>query len=635
MNMSRPAKILAALEAARSMSVEDLAATLDVGRRTISNEVAALQESLGTVASVELSHGRYRLLIADPTRYLIVKQELHGESSFNDPTARVSHIIVCLFRALIPVRTEELAQQMAVGRTTVVADLVRVREEIAESALIVEGRPNVGLTLQGPELQQRLLVLRRYFDVAYQDSDQHLRVQTVVEEALAEVGLHRGGAPEIARWAVVAVDRARFGRGIEYLPSRYAGVRGTPSYDFALALAAKLSKTFHVEITGDEIVFLALPVTGMRAPDDANAAEAFTLGHEAQSLVGEVLAAIRSEMEINLEGREFLEEFARHVSYMVNRMRYRIWVDDSGVANIGDEFPLAHRMATLASHVIEQQIGLPVDGPEVGLLAAYFQVFLESHPDQDLGFFRVVVVANTGRVAAELVRLQLAKILPRSTQLRVVPLMEATSDGLADADLVVVTGHDRIECNAPVLHVTRVLDRAALERQLERLRLQLHLPDVSGRGGSVLAGAMDKAHFFAFPAGTDYPDAVDFMTGHLEARKLVEAGFGARIREREAEAQMQLDPWVAFPHATLQNQSSVMLAIGVVNRATSEDGVRLVVLLGVPANPGRSEGVLVQVYDEVLRLGARRDLLAQVCQLTTFEDFYYFMENNPYTERER
>lgn len=154
------------------------------------------------------------------------------------------------------------------------------------------------------------------------------------------------------------------------------------------------------------------------------------------------------------------------------------------------------------------------------------------------------------------------------------------------------------------------------------------------RSGSVLAGALDEAHFFALPANTDYDDAVNYMTGHLETRGLIEAGFGERIRQREAQAGMQLDPWVGFPHTILESQSSVMLAVGVVPHSEDEEGVRLIVLLGVPADPGRSESVLVQVYDEVLRLGARRDLLTALCQVTSYEDFYYFMENNPITEGE-
>ena len=42
-----------------------------------------------------------------------------------------------------------------------------------------------------------------------------------------------------------------------------------------------------------------------------------------------------------------------------------------------------------------------------------------------------------------------------------------------------------------------------------------------------IAASLDDQHFFALPSGTDYADAVDFMTGHLEARGNVEPGFGA------------------------------------------------------------------------------------------------------------
>ena len=96
---------------------------------------------------------------------------------------------------------------------------------------------------------------------------------------------------------------------------------------------------------------------------------------------------------------------------------------------------------------------------------------------------------------------------------------------------------------------------------------------------------------------------------------------------------MQLDPWVGFPHATLTQQQGIMLAVAVIPRRADDDGVRLIVLLGVPPDSTHSEDVLVQVYDEVLRLGARRDLLDRLCHLTTFEQFYYFLEKNPTTER--
>lgn len=243
------------------------------------------------------------------------------------------------------------------------------------------------------------------------------------------------------------------------------------------------------------------------------------------------------------------------------------------------------------------------------------------------------MLASAGRVGSELVRLQLSKLLPLGTRFQVMPQSEIGADELATADLVVHTGDEPLDVDVPVLRVTRVLDRRALARQLERLQLRLPGQHGGAPGGSVLARVLDEAHFFALPADTEYADAVEFMTGHLEARGLVEAGFGERVRRREEQAQMQLDPWVGFPHVTLEGPDPVMLAIGVVPRRFSEDGVRLIVLLGVPADSELSEAILVQVYDEVLRLGARRDLLDQLCRVTSYEQFYYFFEHNPLTER--
>jgi len=628
-------QILGELEAVRSISADDLAASLQVSRRTVAHDVAALQADLDGVASIVSSNGRYRLLVADPRGYRVVRASLGtSDESFNDPGTRESHIVVRLFRALVPVRIESLAAAMSVGRTTVVADLARVRTLVAQVDLSIEGRPNVGLTLQGPELQQRLHVLRNHFAVAYPPSDELTRIRRLVERQVTAVGLDIANAEELTKWAMVAVDRSRNGRHIDYVPIRYSGLAATPAHAFAEKLARDLSSGFRVDVSGDDITFLSLPVAGMRAPGDENAASQFSVGDGASSLVAEVLAAVNASMDIDLAGSDFLTEFARHLEYMLNRMRYRIWIDASGVSNIRQDFPVAYQMATVASHVIEGQMGLPVEDSEVAFLAAYFQVFLETRDIQATPYLRVAVVADTGRISAELVRLQLTKILPRSTEFRVVSLSDANARDLSDVDLAVVSGGADIECNAPVLHVNRVLDRRELERQLERLQLHLPMRDRMARSGSVLAGALDEARFFALPAGTEYDDAVNYMTGHLETRGLLEAGFGERIRQREAQAGMQLDPWVGFPHMTLESQSSVMLAVGVVPRTEEEEGVRLIVLLGVPADPGRSESVLVQVYDEVLRLGARRDLLTALCQVTSYEDFYYFMENNSITEGE-
>ncbi len=613
--MARAAEILDALEARASTSAEELAALIGVSKRTLASEVANLQDLLSGAASITQYSGRYRLLVADPARFRTLRAGLGGPS-FNDPATRASFIFARLFRAGGPVRIEELATAMSVGRTTVVADLARVREMLAGTELKIEGRTHVGLRLTGPELQQRLHILRHHYPLAYPDGLD--AVARIVTAFVAAEGLDSARANELTRWARVAVDRIHGGHRVGSLCSPHRRLVGTPAH----AMAGRLADLLDAPFDDDEVVFLTLPVAGMRAPSDSLVAA--RLGDDDASsadLVRGILATIHSEMDIDLTGTSFLDEFARHLAYMLNRMKLKIWVDDSGVATIGQEFPVAHRMATLASRVIEEQVGLPVDSSEVGFLAAYFQVFLESAGRRATDPLRVAIIATNGLVTAELTRLQLGRLLPETTQYEILTRAAATADALRRRDLVVVTGDEDVDCAAPVLHVRRVLDRTALARELEAL--QLRLPGrTPASNAAVLTRALDEQRFFALPADTDYPDAVEYMIGHLEARGLADPGFGQRIRDRGALT--PLDPYVGFPHATLP-AADVLLAIGVIPRRPDEPGVRLIVLLGVPTEPDRGEDLLVALYDAVLRLGSRKALLDQLCQLTTYEEFFYFL----------
>lgn len=626
--MRRSAHILTELEAARSVAAEDLSRTLGVSRRTLASELIALQAALSPAATVTLVDGRYRLLVADPAGYREARRQLMvSDASFNDPGARASFIVGRLFTSLVPVRIDELATAMSVGRTTVVADLARLRGLLEESDLEIEGRTNVGLVLEGPELLQRLHVLRYHFAATFPDEEQLRAVRALAADVASQAGLNPSKAFELARWGVVAVNRARLGCRLESLPDTYRSVEGTPAHDFAQRFAAAIDARFDANLGRGDVGFLALPVIGMRAPDDVTVAERYAHSDVA-GLVEEILAAVDAEMAINLEGSAFLGEFARHVSFMVNRMRYRIWVDGSAMGDISQEYPVAYRMATVASRVIGERMGLPVESAEVGYLATYFQVFLSSRDAAEAQPLMVTVVAGAGRIAAELVRLQIAKILPDSARIQVLTPAESSAAALSDADLVVVTDGSAVDCAAPVIHVTHVLDRLALETQIRKVRLRLPITPGDSKG-SVLAGALDSRHFFALPPGTSFAEGIEYMSRQLEARHLAEPGFSDRIVARGAERRMQLDEWVGFPHITLESTADVLLAVGVVPSELDEPGIRIIVMLGVPAVVGRSDDILVAVYDEVLRLGGRHDLIDQLCRVTTYEEFFYVMETNP------
>lgn len=201
---------------------------------------------------------------------------------------------------------------------------------------------------------------------------------------------------------------------------------------------------------------------------------------------------------------------------MTNWMRYRIWADGSGVTSIGQEFPVAHRMATVAARVIKERVGLPVGGSEFGSLTVYFRVSLEAVDWDPRLPLQAAVIISTGRVVAEPVRLQLPRLLPLTTQYLLLP-PAVTKDRSVGIDLVVTTNDRPVPAPVPVLRVSHTLDRRALTRELNR-----HHTRLPGSDGGILASALDEQHLSALPPGTDYADAVDYMTVHPEVRGLAE-----------------------------------------------------------------------------------------------------------------
>lgn len=624
--MSRAESILAELEAARTVPADQLASALDVTRRTLKGELTALQHELGTAAQIVTTDGGLRLMVADPKRFRAVKAALASDQSLNDPTLRAAHLVARLFRAAAPITVDDLAADLAVGRSTVHADLAQLRQEFA-AGIEIEGRTNVGLTLTGDEFALRLHVLRHLYPTAYPKEPWHGDVARIVEREAADADLDDALASELTRWAIVAVDRNRLGLGVEEVPARYAGLDATPAHE----LAARVVEGLRAEhrLTDGEAVFLTLPVAGMRAPASAAAAERFGTH---TSLADEIFGHIAQRMDIDLRGSRHEAEFTRHIDYLVNRMRYGIWADEAVGMSMASEYPVAHEMATLTCQLLERRVGLPVEGSERDLLATYFQLFLSAPRTERRAAPAIVVVARTGRVTAELIALQVRKLVPSNARIDVVMADDATPAVLDPADLVVVCGDFDVDTSAPVLQVTRMLDSDALQRQLERM--PLHIPFQS-EARSVLGSALREDAFFALPAGTDYHDALEYMAGHLQSKGLVDDGFAERLLAREADATMQLTELLAFPHTTVAGANAAVLAVATVDRADDEPGPRLIVCLGVPEDASRSEAALVAVYDVVLRLVNRPERIRELSRVTSFEDFYYTVEHTAVNERNR
>jgi len=630
--MNRRAEILLHLERRLSAHPELLQERLGVGAKTLANDVQDLNMVLAGAASVRLDKGRYRLWVVDRERYAQLRSELvDATRSFNDPLTRVGYTLSRLIRAEGPVLTEDLAREMSVGRSTAIVDLARLREEAAPYGIQVVGRPHAGLELLADEFALRLLVLDLHYDTVYSGYPLDDDMSTPLDDAVAEFQLGGNAAEETRRWYTVLLDRVLTGHPLTGLPAEYERVRDLPAYAFGRQVAEAAADLIQVPLHPAEAVFLALPVAGMHTPHDDRRLARFPVSEEISALVQLILDEISAEMDVRIPPTAMLKEFVHHLTFMVNRLRYRVRPPDRVAADLRSAYPVAYRMAAIASRLIERELGLTMPEAELGFVASYFQVFLEERRSSSTPAYRVAVVTPVGGVSARLVQLQLAKIMAESTHYTLLSLDEAFPETLDTFDLVVTTVMEPLTTTSAVIRLAEVFDSGELLGHINRLRFDRQASIPLGAGSkSLLASLLDRERFMALDPGLDYHQNLDAMLDRLIALGLVTEEFRERLSEREQRATMALDPHIAFPHATLPGAATrVILAVGVIPRRPGQEGLRMIVLMGVPDKADYDDTVLVDVYDEVIRLAADRPGLDRISRLTSYEQFFLHMANNP------
>ena len=257
--MQRAATILTQLETCLSASPEALGRRLGVGVRTVATEVAALNQTLGWAGCVRLTDGRYRLLVVDAQGFRAIRDRITGEQeSFNDPDRRSAFILARLTRTDTPVRTDELAAEMSVGRTTVSGDIAHLRDLLAESGVSIEGRPHVGLLLRGPELAIRNVILRHAYHAAYDTFLIGRELEKASNDTADEFRFDDAPRANLLHWFTVMLDRTVNGHWLVDVPAAYSDIQGTHAHAYAASLAARVALLIDEEIPPAEVPFSRL-----------------------------------------------------------------------------------------------------------------------------------------------------------------------------------------------------------------------------------------------------------------------------------------------------------------------------------------------------------------------------------------
>ncbi len=619
----RQIKILQFLREGNSAASQALSGRFGVSARTIRNDIKALNNELSDCAMIENKNGEYTLRVFDRESFRQVYSSfIEADDRFNSGENRRHYCMGILMRATAPVLTDELAYEIHVGRTTLIADLKKLREELKAYNISIEGQTSKGLLLTGGEFDIRRYVLENCYDALYSDYPLDEEVSGILETRLRQMNYEKSLRQLSRKYLILMLDRFLTGHFIGRLPDRYYNLTAKREFSMIDLLVNQIADNLHIGLPVEEKIFLMLPIIGMRTPTDFGAAYKIELDERIIPLMDSIFNEISQRMDIRLDRDAFVEELAYHLMFMINRIRFGIPLSNPLLGDIRRKYPLAYHMAGIAGEIIEKEVKEKVSEDELGHLASYFGIYLEE-AGISLGMdYSIAVICGSGRITAKLILVQLKKILDPTVTVNLYSDEQANPEVLSDYDLILTTVELPYELEVPVIRIREIFDEKKLIEQIERIRIAGELaPAAEAASGLVLEGFIDATRFFVFD-DDKYEAAVSKMAKRLTEQSLCDEGFYDRLLLREEKGSMIFENGVALPHTIQTASDKVSLAVGVYPKGTSSRGkyVRIIFMLSVPEKPTDSE-LLLKMYDEIINIATDTSLLDSLSRAKDYREF--------------
>ena len=630
---NRLARILNIMEQKQSVTVDYLSEKMDVSPKTIKNDIKEINNSLEGHAIVENKRNSYVFYIFDTDGYEQVKNKVYAHDDFmNSPNSRIVFIMQKLMNTDCPYLTDELAYDMNIGRSTVNGDLKRLRKILEEYEIEILGKTNTGISLNGDELEIRFFILENMYDGIYKDYPLDSDLIDAIKQIALEYELDSVAVEYFIKFFTVMIDRFLNGNPLSKLDKKYEELKESSAYIFAREIANNISKVLMTDLPEEEILFISIPIAGMRTPTNIKTIEKLQVKKTTEDLILKIKDKIKQEMNINIQSEQIMHEFMYHIQFMINRMKYGFKIRGIDCEEIKSSNSVAYTVAEVAASVIQNEENIEISNEEIALMSVYFGILIDKSNLEKNKIYNIAIICGTGRISARVVESNLKKIIKNETVMDLYSDSNIDSEILDKYDLVVSTVKLDIDTKSEIIYIKDVLDRSELKRKIDLLKYsdKKEISFIKGMD-SIMLGILDENRFFVLDKNYSYSENVNMMIDILENEGHLDSGFKERIRKREEKSSMIFEDTVAFPHTINYASKNIELALGVVPENMSdkkEKDIKLVFLLGLPEDDG-DDTVLVKIYDEIIKIASDKELVEEISKIENYKDLLmYFVKSS-------
>lgn len=626
---NRSTRILKLIEQRNSVSIDTIAGKFDVSSKTVKNDVKDLNNLLRGSAVIDNKQGFYKIYIVDGIKFNKVKESIYNQKEFfNSPQRRMAFILHKLMNSEKPYLTEELADEMNVGRTTVISDIKKIRDILEHYNLNIVGKTNTGLSLEGSELEIRFFILENLYEMIYEDHELDADIVELVKNIIGEYHFDTTTFHSFRHSLTVTLERLLNGHIITDICDNYIELLKSWEFNLVNTVSDKIEERLHITIPINERLFLVLPIIGMNTPTNTEGiSQHIQITEEVTSLVAEMLECIKEQMGLNIAlVDDIRKDFIYHMAFLINRLKYSVNIHNPIVDEIKEKYRLAYKMAELAGEVIRKHFNVEVTQDEIGFIAAYFGVFISEQQREKSKIYKVAVICGTGRVTARLVASQLRSIFDANTAIDMYSDSAIADEALDNYNLVLSTVQTNFNTNTPVIHLGKIFDEEVLKKRIQSIKYieKLDMPAMQGMD-SILLSILDEDTFFILNSKLSYKENIDYMVDSLYLKGYVDCDFKERIRKREEKSTMKFNDSIAFPHTINYQTDQLVISLGIFPEEMMENNqTKLVFLLGLPEETN-DDTILVKIYDEIIAIANNKNTIETISKVKNYKELILYL----------
>ena len=634
-------KILTLCKNKEFANINHMAEELKVTTRSVRTYIKQLNENLGEdIAQIIYVKGYgYKLEIKNKEAFELLFEENKKISfDFNVKDERILYLLDFFTEFNDVITIDQLAEQISVGRTTIVNDIKSTREILNEYNLDLIKKQNYGMWLKGNEFDKRLLLI----NYIYKDSKNDLKNSKYVNEVdtrllkqlktkilrlFKEDNFYATNQifEETIKYILVQIVRIKNGNEIVEYDKRFDLLGSYDEYNLSQKIKVIVEENFDITLNEYETLYLTLPlVSGNAAPISKFMSNKPQLRENISDLMEKIFKEIYIRMGIIISDQTLRDNLGYHLEFTLNRLLFNIKLKNLLLEDMKENYVLPYNLAKISADVIENVYNLVMPEDEIGYIAIHFGSYLEKNIISNT-LQKVAIVCSTGLGATNLITIRIRKIIGENVEIDTFSIFDIDKVNLSQYDLVFTTSDIDINSNY-VLKIDTILDESKLRNKIEKViylnnsNLSKNLNNVK-LADNLIVGAFLHEKYFSVLKNKTISAALKNMIDKMMQDGVVGEKFKKDILEREKSHPTIFKSGLLLPHSVNDKSNELCVSIGVLQKPIQYQGIEIkIIMLIAFSGDDQNSDLLVKVYEEALSIGQNEKYINQLSKCRDFYD---------------